>query len=48
MNTILVVDDEPNIQELVRLYLEKDGLKVELAGSGREKRSWEKRKPEVI
>ncbi len=36
MTTILVVDDEPNIQELVRLYLEKDGFRVELAGSGRE------------
>jgi DNA-binding response OmpR family regulator len=36
LTTILVVDDEPNIQELVRLYLEKDGLKVELAGSGEE------------
>jgi two-component system, OmpR family, alkaline phosphatase synthesis response regulator PhoP len=31
-----VVDDEPNIQELARLYLEKDGYKVELASNGEE------------
>ena len=24
---IMVVDDDPNIRELVRLYLEKEGLK---------------------
>lgn len=36
MTNILVVDDEPNIQELVKLYLEKEGYKVDLAGSGSE------------
>ncbi len=36
MTTVLVVDDEPNIQELARLYLEKDGYKVELASTGEE------------
>ena len=34
MTNILVVDDEPNIQELVKLYLEKEGYRVELAGNG--------------
>jgi len=36
MTTILVVDDEPNIQELARIYLEKEGFKVERASSGTE------------
>jgi DNA-binding response OmpR family regulator len=36
MATILVVDDETSIQELVRLYLEKEGFRVESAGSGKE------------
>jgi DNA-binding response OmpR family regulator len=33
---ILVVDDEEHIRELVRLYLEKDGYKVSMAGDGLE------------
>lgn len=36
MATILVVDDEHNIRELAKMYLEKDGYRVELAGSGGE------------
>ena len=36
MATILVVDDEISIQELVKLYLEKEGFRVESAGSGKE------------
>jgi two-component system alkaline phosphatase synthesis response regulator PhoP len=36
MKTILVVDDEPNIVALVRLYLEKDGFKVIAASDGDE------------
>lgn len=31
---ILVVEDDKNIAELLRLYLEKDGFKVTLAGDG--------------
>jgi len=31
---ILVVDDEANIVELVRLYLEREGFRVEAAGDG--------------
>ncbi|HJP41679.1 MAG TPA: response regulator, partial [Dehalococcoidia bacterium] len=31
---ILVVDDEANIRELVRLYLEKEGFAVDLAEDG--------------
>jgi len=34
--TILVVDDEPNIVELARLYLRTEGVKVEAAENGRE------------
>ena len=34
--TILVVDDEPNIRDLARLYLEKEGYKVEIATNGAE------------
>jgi two-component system, OmpR family, alkaline phosphatase synthesis response regulator PhoP len=34
MKTILVVDDERNIVELVRLYLEKDGFAVASASDG--------------
>ncbi len=33
-NTILVVDDDYNICELVRLYLEKEGYTVETANTG--------------
>lgn len=33
---ILVVDDEPNITELARLYLEKDGFRVAEARDGEE------------
>lgn len=34
--TILVVDDEPNIVELARLYLRNEGFEVETAANGRE------------
>jgi DNA-binding response OmpR family regulator len=34
MKTILVIDDERNIVELVRLYLEKEGWAVIAAGNG--------------
>jgi DNA-binding response OmpR family regulator len=36
MKTILVVDDERNIVDLVRLYLEKEGFAVIAAGDGEE------------
>ncbi len=36
MKTVLVVDDEPNIVELVRLYLEQDGFAVLAAADGEE------------
>lgn len=32
---ILVVDDEPNVSELVSLYLTREGFEVEVAGDGR-------------
>jgi len=33
---ILIVDDDPDILQFVRLNLELDGYEVELAGGGRE------------
>lgn len=33
---ILIVDDEPKMRELVKLYLEKEGYKVSEAGDGEE------------
>ncbi|MEN8614709.1 response regulator transcription factor [Dehalogenimonas sp. THU2] len=36
METIFIIDDEPNIVELARLYLERDGYKVLSAGKGRD------------
>lgn len=33
---IVVIDDEPSVQEVVRGYLEKDGYLVYVAGNGRE------------
>ncbi len=36
METIFIVDDEPNIVELARLYLEREGYKVLSAGKGRD------------
>jgi len=36
MDTIIIVDDEPNIVELARLYLERDGFKVLSAAKGRD------------
>jgi DNA-binding response OmpR family regulator len=31
---ILVVDDEPNIVQLARMYLEREGFRVEAEGMG--------------
>ncbi|MBI2849884.1 MAG: response regulator transcription factor [Chloroflexi bacterium] len=36
MPRILVVDDEPHILELTRLYLEREGFQVECVGTGHE------------
>jgi len=33
---IVVIDDEPSVQDVVRAYLEKDGFMVYVAGSGSE------------
>jgi DNA-binding response OmpR family regulator len=49
MKTILVVDDERNIIELVRLYLEKDGYAVIAAHDGREALSLaERHDPDLV
>ena len=46
---IVVIDDEPSVQEVVRGYLEKDGYLVYVAGSGREGLALaEKAKPGLI
>jgi DNA-binding response OmpR family regulator len=36
MPKILVVDDEPHILELSKMYLERDGFQVECVGNGRD------------
>ncbi|GHV41764.1 DNA-binding response regulator [Spirochaetia bacterium] len=36
MNTVLVVDDEPKILDIVRSYLEKSGYRAICAGTGKE------------
>ncbi|MDD5037969.1 MAG: response regulator transcription factor [Dehalococcoidales bacterium] len=36
MPRILVVDDEPHILELTKMYLERDGFQVECVGNGRD------------
>lgn len=33
---ILVVDDEPNIARLIRMYLDREGFETIVAGSGSE------------
>jgi DNA-binding response OmpR family regulator len=43
--TILVVDDEPNIADLVELYLRKEGFRVLKAGTGEEALAAAKREP---
>jgi DNA-binding response OmpR family regulator len=46
---ILVVDDDQNICELLRLYLEKEGYDVVLAGSGKKAlEEFEKENPDLI
>src|SRR4030067_785712 len=32
---VLVVDDEPKIVEIIRLYLQREGFEVKVAGDGR-------------
>src|SRR3954468_5816334 len=34
--TVLVVDDEPNIADLIELYLDREGFRVVKAGTGEE------------
>ncbi len=45
---ILVVDDEANIRELVRLYLEKEGFTVTLAQGGEEALSLVRESPPAL
>ena len=49
MRTVLVVDDEPNIRDLVRLYLEQDGFAVVSAADGRAAlRLHEEKSPDLV
>jgi DNA-binding response OmpR family regulator len=49
MKTILVVDDERNIVELVRLYLEKDGFNVVAANDGEQALvQYERNDPDLV
>ena len=36
VETVLVVDDEVNLREMMRLYLEREGYRVVVAGNGRD------------
>ena len=46
---ILVVDDDRNICELLRLYLEKEGFEVVLAYDGRQAlEAFDKQNPDLI
>ncbi|HYF95757.1 MAG TPA: response regulator transcription factor [Symbiobacteriaceae bacterium] len=46
---VLVVDDEPNIRELCRLYLEQEGFQVEEAADGIEAvRKAKERQPDLV
>ena len=46
---IVVIDDEPSVQEVVRAYLERDGYFVYVAGNGSEGlRLAEKTKPALV
>jgi hypothetical protein len=33
-NTVLVIDDDPTVQELLKRYLDKEGFRVSIAGDG--------------
>lgn len=46
--TILVVDDEQNIRDLAKLYLEKDGYKVETAVDGAQALAMVKANPPTL
>ncbi len=46
--TILVVDDEANIVELVRMYLEQDGFRVQSSGDGNEALEMIARQPPAL
>ena len=49
MKTILVVDDEHNIVELVRLYLETEGYKVVVASDGEQALAqYERSSPDLV
>jgi two-component system alkaline phosphatase synthesis response regulator PhoP len=49
MKTILVVDDERNIVELVRLYLEKEGFAVVAAADGKQALvQFERSQPDLV
>ncbi len=46
---ILIVDDERNICELIRLYVEKEGFNAELAYDGEEAlQKFDKTKPDIV
>jgi len=46
--TILVVDDEANIRDLARMYLEKDGYRVDTVVNGRDALAYVKQTPPAL
>ncbi|MBP6471185.1 MAG: response regulator transcription factor [Chloroflexi bacterium] len=47
-DTILVVDDEANIRDLARMYLEKDGYRVDTMTNGRDALAYIKKTPPTL
>ncbi len=46
---ILVVEDDPNISDLIRMYLEKEGFDVRLAGDGgKAMEEFQKKVPDLV
>ncbi len=46
--TILVVDDEANIRDLARMYLEKDGYRVDVVTNGADALAYVKKTPPTL
>ena len=48
-NTVLIVDDEKNICELIRLYVEKEGFKAEVSYDGNDAvKKFKEIKPDIV
>ncbi len=49
MNKILIIDDEPAIRDVLKIFLEEQGFEVYIAGNGKEALSiFRTKRPEVV